>query len=193
MLIIFHFFFKFTTLTKRCHYKSTTVFEVTLRRLPSDYQLLSYADSDYAGDLSKSRSTTGFIVFVAGGPIEWISKRQEYVTKSTMEAELVALSAASDCVRWVKMFIQQSMSDLEQIPPITIYCDNKSAVDTAINGIVNRRTRHYRVRVHALNQDINNGEITVTWIPTQDQTADFLTKALPSDVFQRCRSRAEIH
>ena len=84
------------------------------------------------------------------------------------------------------------MSDLDSIQEITINCDSRSAVDTANNGIVNRKTRHYRVRVHAIHEDIENHEIKVSWIPTKSQVADFLTKALPRESFKNCLTGAGI-
>ena len=33
-----------------------------------------YCDADYAGDLNKAKSTSGYVFFIAGGPITWKSK-----------------------------------------------------------------------------------------------------------------------
>ena len=35
----------------------------------------AYSDSDYAGDLETRRSTTGYIIFMAGSPMIWRSNR----------------------------------------------------------------------------------------------------------------------
>ena len=35
-----------------------------------------YTDSDWAGDLDTRRSTSGYVVLMAGAPIEWMSKLQ---------------------------------------------------------------------------------------------------------------------
>ena len=45
-----------------------------------------YVDVDYAGDLDKRRSTTGYVFTLAGGVISWMSKLQETVALSTTEA-----------------------------------------------------------------------------------------------------------
>ena len=36
-----------------------------------DLDLHAYSDADWAGDLDSRRSTTGYVVFAAGGPIAW--------------------------------------------------------------------------------------------------------------------------
>ncbi|KAE8707674.1 hypothetical protein F3Y22_tig00110377pilonHSYRG00029 [Hibiscus syriacus] len=52
-------------------------------------------DSDYAGDLDKSKSTTGYVFKVAGGAVSWVSKLQSVVATSTTEAEYVAATQAT--------------------------------------------------------------------------------------------------
>ena len=37
--------------------------------------LLGYCDSDWAGDLDKRKSTTGYIFTLSGGPISWKSRQ----------------------------------------------------------------------------------------------------------------------
>nr|GEW03619.1 Gag-Pol polyprotein [Tanacetum cinerariifolium] len=45
-----------------------------------------YVDSDYAGDLDRSKSTTGYAFTLSGGTVSWASKLQSVVAMSTMEA-----------------------------------------------------------------------------------------------------------
>ncbi|VVA40018.1 PREDICTED: Retrovirus-related, partial [Prunus dulcis] len=52
--------------------------------------VVGYVDSDYAGDLDKRRSTTGFVFTIAGGPVSWRSILQSTVALSTTEAEYMA-------------------------------------------------------------------------------------------------------
>jgi hypothetical protein len=53
-----------------------------------------YVDFDFAGDLDKRRSTSGYVFTLAGGAISWMSKLQNIVALSTTEAEYVAASHA---------------------------------------------------------------------------------------------------
>jgi hypothetical protein len=36
--------------------------------------LITYSNTDWGGDLETSRSTTGYVVYLANGPISWISR-----------------------------------------------------------------------------------------------------------------------
>jgi hypothetical protein len=42
-----------------------------------------YVDSNFAGDLDKRRSTSGYVFSLAGGAISWMSKLQNIVALST--------------------------------------------------------------------------------------------------------------
>jgi hypothetical protein len=55
-------------------------------------KLSAYVDADFAMDLDKRKSTTGYVIMFGGGPVAWQSKLQGCVARSTAEAEFVALS-----------------------------------------------------------------------------------------------------
>src|ERR1700735_723149 len=53
-----------------------------------------YSDADYAGDVDSARSTSGHAVFIGKCVVNWSSKRQPVVAKSTTEAEYIAANEA---------------------------------------------------------------------------------------------------
>ena len=63
-----------------------------IRYGPSKDGLIGYCDSDFAGDPSSRRSTSGFLFLLSGGPVAWSSRRQSCVALSTTEASLSQLS-----------------------------------------------------------------------------------------------------
>jgi len=52
-------------------------------------------DANYVGDLDKSRSTTDYVFTLVGGAISWMSKLQEIVAFSTIEAGYITASDAN--------------------------------------------------------------------------------------------------
>ena len=61
----------------------------------SDTVLQEYVDAVMAGDKDSRRSTTWYVFTVGGTTVSWISKLQQVVSLSTMEAEYVAATKAS--------------------------------------------------------------------------------------------------
>jgi len=56
--------------------------------------LWGWVDADWSGDTDTGRSHTGYILTMNGGPISWKSQRQDNLSLSTFEAEVVAASQA---------------------------------------------------------------------------------------------------
>jgi hypothetical protein len=146
----------------------------------ADNEPLFYGASDaaFADDLLTRRSSQGYLFMLYGMPIDWKATLQRSVTKSTTEAELLALStAASELQAWNRLF-KHIKFDLEIVP--TIYCDNLQTV-----GVVTKdedklftRLRHVDVHQHWLRQEVAEGRISVQWKPTNLMPADGLTKIL---------------
>ena len=69
--------------------------------------LVRYSDSDYARCTETRRSTTGYVFFLAGGPVTWTSHRQKLVTLSTTESEYVAAAAAVKEAVWLRILLNE--------------------------------------------------------------------------------------
>ncbi|KAK9668714.1 hypothetical protein RND81_13G080700 [Saponaria officinalis] len=59
----------------------------------SDPRLIAYSDSDWAGSVDDTKSTSGYAFTFGSGVFSWNSKKQDIVAQSTAEAEYVAASA----------------------------------------------------------------------------------------------------
>ena len=75
-------------------------------------KIIGYTDADWAGDIEKRKSTSGFIFLLGNGAISWGSKKQACVALSTTEAEYVALSQATREAIW----LQKLMCEFLQAP-----------------------------------------------------------------------------
>lgn len=71
----------------------------------SDLTAIGYYDSDYAGDIDTRRSTTRYVLKLAGGPVTWLSPRQIIVTLSITEAEYIVACAATKEAIWLSINI----------------------------------------------------------------------------------------
>jgi hypothetical protein len=58
-----------------------------------DFAVLEgYSDSNRISDVDEIKATSGYIFTIGGAAVSWRSRKQTILAKSTMEAELVALS-----------------------------------------------------------------------------------------------------
>src|SRR6202030_956215 len=66
-----------------------------------------YTDSDWAGDVSTCKSTSGYLFLGAGIPIAWESNKQPIVALSTCEVEYVAASDAAREAIWLRNLLAE--------------------------------------------------------------------------------------
>ena len=144
----------------------------------SNSGLIGYTDADWGADLDDRHSTSGFIFFMADGPVSWKSQRQKTVALSSTEAEYMAMSEACRQVIWHRIIIDEFGYGLDQPTPIA--ADNQGAIYISNNPVHDRRTKHIDIRYNFIKEAIENGEIEVFFVRTNNQLADIMTKALPA-------------
>jgi hypothetical protein len=105
-------------------------------------------------------------------------KKQELVTLSTAEAEYVAATHAAKEALWLRRLIDEIFQPLDK--PVTLYSDSQSAIALTRDGSYHARTKHIDLRYHFIRFVVQNGSIKLIYCPTDDMTADILTKALPN-------------
>ena len=147
--------------------------------------LHGYTDADYAGEIDSRRSTTGYVFFLAGGPITWKCQLQKTVALSTSEAEYLSLSSSTQEVLWLRQLMNELT--LCQENPTVVFEDNDSCIKLSDNPYGHQRTKHIDVRHHFIRRAKTDGHLHVAPIATDEQTADVLTKALPREAFTRHR------
>ncbi|CAI7778001.1 unnamed protein product [Closterium sp. NIES-53] len=153
--------------------------------LTTTLQLHGYIDAIHAGDIDNSRSRTGFIFQLQpAGLISWNSQKQELIALSSAEAESIAASAAVREGLYLMELLQEAKVTMNE--HFTLFCDNQSAIKIVKKpGFVNR-TKHIALRYFFVKDKIDKAKVKLTYCPTGDIAADFLTKKLPRQKFQHC-------
>ena len=115
-------------------------------------ELNGYSDADWAGDVdSRTRSTPGYVFQFGNGTISWSSRKQPTVSKSSTEAEYVALSSATQEAIWLRCL----MKDGKQMDsPTTIYEDNQGAIELAKNVKYHSRTKQIDICHHFFEEEL---------------------------------------
>ncbi|GJU78181.1 retrotransposon protein, putative, ty1-copia subclass [Tanacetum coccineum] len=87
------------------NYMAKVPYASAVGSLISGEGLVGYVDSDYAGDLDKRRSLTGYVFTIGGCVVSWKASLQTTVALSTTEAEYMAISKACKEAIWLRKII----------------------------------------------------------------------------------------
>jgi hypothetical protein len=141
------------------------------------HSLQGYTDADGFSQ-EPFYAILGHVFLIDGGAVSWSLQKQELVTLSTVEAEYVAVTHAAKEAIWLRRLI----GDLHIPTAIatTLFCDNQAALHLAKTDNYHARTKHIDTRYHFVCDIEKHGKISLAFCPTDDMTADILTKALPS-------------
>jgi len=144
--------------------------------LPLNITVTGFADSDHGRCIDTRRSITGYIFMMSNGPVSWQSKQQTSVALSSMEAEYMALCAATQEAIWLRMILTDFDKSFNE--SIIIYDDNQSCIDYTKNPTMYKRTKHIDQRYHFVKDQVLLQTIQVKKISTEDNFADLFTKPL---------------
>ena len=148
-------------------------------------ELLGFSDADWAGDVNTRRSTSGYAFQLGSSTITWSSKKQATVAKSSTEAEYVALSKATQEAIWLRRLLDDLGMNTQS--PTTLFEDNQGAIDLSKNAKHHDCTKHIDISHHFVRERVATKEIAVTHCPTEEMTADIMTKGLLVVKFQKFR------
>ena len=152
-----------------------------------DFMLIAYSDADWAGCVDDRKSTSGGAFYLGERLVASYSKKQDFVSLSTAEAEYITATTCCTQVLWMRQMLKDlGIQVTEAIP---IMCDNTSAINISKNPVQHSRTKHIAIRYHFLKDKVNEGEVKLEYIPTTEQVADIFTKPLPKDVFEYLRKK----
>ena len=151
------------------------------------FDLHIFSDADWAGDQLSRRSTTGYVVFAAGGPIAWQSKLQTTVATSSMQSEYQALYAGMQELVWLRGVMSELNMPLSE--PTPFFLDSQSAQDLATNPVYHKRSKHVEIKYHWVREHVNpEGEYRTAemcHVDSENQSADMYTKSLSAPKLEK--------
>lgn len=132
--------------------RSSTDMSLIFRK-GSDFRIYGFCDSDFAADLVRRRSLTGY-TFVAGGcVISWKSSLQKVTALSTTEAEYIALTYAAKEAIWLRGLASEFGYPQDKVE---IFCYSQSALALAKNNLFHERTKHIAVKMYFIRDMTTN-------------------------------------
>ena len=92
------------------------------------------------------KSTSGYVFILGGSAVSGKSAKQTYITRSTMEAEFIALEKASSEVEWLRNFLANVPLWTRPGLSLSMRCDNQAAIAKAKSKIFNGKNIHICLR-----------------------------------------------
>ena len=140
--------------------------------------VLGWADATWAdrADDKDARSTTGFLWETDQGVIMWYTGKQNNITLSSCESEVMSNKTCCQTGVWIRGFYTDLGATFTK--PTTIMQDNTGAVAMAKSDANHTKSRHYRVACAYIRECYNRRIFTFEWVQTNDMKADVLTKPL---------------
>jgi hypothetical protein len=135
--------------------------------------LQTFADASFAPE-GKS-SVSGWVVIMNGGAISWDSRKQDPLAQSSCEAECIALSEiAREALQLRKL------RPLIGLPncPVNVWCANTGTLALADHDTSHRRSKHIALRFHSVRERVAREDVTLHYVPSEENTADLFTKSL---------------
>ena len=148
-------------------------------------RIIGYSDADWAGKINSRKSTSGYCFFLneTSGAIRWHSKLQSTVATSTAKAEAAALFAATQAL----VFLRELGAELcmSKSLPSSVFVDNQDCIAMTKNAVNSQKVKHFAIKLHFVQDKIDEKLLEVKFCPTENMTAEILTKAVGRVKFPR--------
>ena len=95
---------------------------------------------------------------------------------STLEAEFTGLIEGNREALWLRGLYSEIQRPIQG--SISLKGDNKGTIETAYNPKHYSRTKYTLLKFQGVRESVSEGNITITYVPTEEMPADGLTKAL---------------
>ena len=102
---------------------------------------------------------------------------------STTEAEYMAITEAVKEAIWLHRLLEDLGVGQKHL---VVHSDSQSAIHLAKNQVFHARTKHIDVRYHFVREILEEEEILLQKIRTEDNRADMLTEVVTRAKFEHC-------
>ena len=143
------------------------------------------SDSDWATDEMDRKSISGYCFYFLGSLVSWSAVKQRTIALSSTEAEYYAIAHGMKEGLWMRLFL--ASLDFPLPKPFPLICDNQGACCLSDSAAFSSRSKHIDVRYHFIRDHVASGDFSTTWIPTNANVADIMTKPLLDILFVKHR------
>jgi hypothetical protein len=102
------------------------------------------------------------------------------VSLYTAEAEYVAAASCCAQLLWMRQTLEDYGVHCDKVP---LLCNNESAIKIAHNLVQHNKTKHIEICHHFIQDHVNQGDINLSYVGTNDQLTDIFMKPLDETIF----------
>ena len=153
----------------------TKDFSITYKK--GDLTITAFSDSNRGNNPDSGKSMSSYIMMMAKAPVSFKSGLQSLTAMLTMEAELVAAALAIK----EELFCTNMMTELgfgSEFSSAPLYIDNTTILNAIGNQTFSARTKHVALRFFYIRELVKEENISIYYVPTEDNLADIGTKQL---------------
>ncbi|KAI3784066.1 hypothetical protein L1987_43158 [Smallanthus sonchifolius] len=145
------------------------------------FDFKAYTDSDYGGCNLDRKSTSGGCQFLGDRLVSWQCKKQSTVSVSTCEAEYIAATSGCSQILWIQQQLRDYGLNFTGTP---LFIDNNTTMFITNNPVKHSKTKHIEIRHHFIRDCTEKHLIELIKVHTDDNFADFFTKAFDRSRFE---------
>ena len=156
-------------------------------------EVFGFSDSDYgsakmpvADEVLTRRSVSGFVFLSNGTPVAWQRKRQPTVSRSSDDAEYIAMANAASTGLWLRKLYGEMSGSFKTL---TIFGDNTATLKHIEDpGSINR-SKHVDIAYQFVLDRADMNDLKFVYVPSTENTTDLLTKDLTTILFTYLRNK----
>jgi hypothetical protein len=162
--------------------------------------MLAFTDADWSSnDLDFRRAVIGYIVFLAGAAVSWMTKfnraglsscETEYHGMGAVACDVVSHTHLLNELAPLQWVSDSEVHQSEKSDPITIHCDNASARQIALHPHMHKRMKHTHIRHHVIRQFVQWLIIRFQLCTGANNCSDMMVKAEPKKTLRKHRATA---
>ncbi|KAE8740313.1 hypothetical protein FOCC_FOCC014187 [Frankliniella occidentalis] len=152
--------------------KQTQDFVIKYKK--TEKPLETYVDSNW----SAFRSTTGYVIRLAGAPITWKRQKQQLTAQCFNDAEYIAPCECAKAVIYLKGLLREINFPEYAISPSIIKIDNQGAIKKAEGQTNTERSKYIDNKYHFIQEEIQRRRVKLEYVRSAKNHADIFTKLL---------------
>jgi hypothetical protein len=130
---------------------------------------------------------SGGAFFLGNNLVSWLINKQPSVSLSIANAKYITTTLCCTQFLWMKHTLRDIKVEYDH--PISILCDNTSAINLSKNHVMHLRTKNIPIKYHFLREQVEEHNAKLEYISTKEHIAYIFTKPLPKEIFGYLRQQ----